>query len=101
MNAKIKVKLRDGSSIYHIIDQGVTVIGKKVADVKRTAAVNVAIRHGVLEVVKPSAADKKANDTSAKADNDAKAKAKAEEDAAAKAAEAAAKANKGNTGAQK
>lgn len=105
----LKVKLNDTTSIFHIVDQGITVIGKKVVECKPTPSVLIALKNGALvkavgKKTAPLTDEQKAakakeeeeeEEAAKKAQEEADiAKAIAEEEAAKKAEEAAKKENK-------
>jgi len=105
-DSKTYVKLKDTGSIFMIMEQGITVVGKKVEEVKKSPSVIKAVKHGILEYTKkPKAAPKKKTDEELAAEAAAK-EAEEKEAAEEKAkAEAAAKIKadpaKGGSGANK
>lgn len=51
--SKVFIKLKDRSTIFHDASQDVTVTGTQVKEAEETGKVLSAIKHGLLEVVKP------------------------------------------------
>lgn len=51
--SKVFIRLKDRSTIFHDASQDVTVTGIQVKEAEETGKVLSAIKHGLLEVVKP------------------------------------------------
>nr|DAM99240.1 MAG TPA: hypothetical protein [Herelleviridae sp.] len=51
--SKVFIRLKDRSTIFHDASQDVTVTGTQVKEAEETSKVLSAIKHGLLEVVKP------------------------------------------------
>ena len=57
--SKVFIRLKDRSTIFHDASQDVTVTGTQVKEAEETSKVLSAIKHGLLEVVKPEEVEKK------------------------------------------
>ena len=56
--SKVFIRLKDRSTIFHDASQDVTVTGTQVKEAEETGKVLSAIKHGLLEVVKPEQVEK-------------------------------------------
>ena len=56
--SKVFIRLKDRSTIFHDASQDVTVTGTQVKEAEETGKVLSAIKHGLLEVVKPEEVEK-------------------------------------------